>query len=424
MPYTYVINNCGGTPFSNLAIIDDAGTPDFPGDDFTVASGISLNPGETKTFTAIVYLPTPLCLSGSTGSSSAGTLIVQVLPSGDIQATLRQSRNLNDNVYGTPAAADGWSNGHTFGNLTGSDKAEFRFTDSNGKVVLDFFSDYVSAVTRSATFPSGYASLGPNGGDGSMVTGSKTNVLSYTSTLADSLNATGPFTAASPYSLYTVNSPTPESSFPTWDYVDGYTVVVSKNAFGTAGFGGVTIPQIHNSPAKTGSNQVFPTNYCGCIVNTANVVPVNGTVVGAVLATDTAEVCLSSSSSPPPACMITPGALKIDKNTIQLPIKNNGAADISLTELDLTWNQAVNGKLTKISLNGDVWAGLAASPVALTTVNFNAFNTDPNRRKILKGQTKTLVLQFEKNASKVLTDYSGGTAKFGTDFTCGVTFFP
>src|SRR6185503_13947470 len=133
--------------------------------------------------------PTPLCADGS--GSSAGTLDVQVLANGDVKVIFRQSRNLNDNVYGTPAPADGWSS-HSFGNLTGSDKAEFRFTDGAGKVVLDFYLDYVSATNVSAMFPSGYASLGPNGGDGSMVTGAKTNVLWWTSTLADNLNSNGP----------------------------------------------------------------------------------------------------------------------------------------------------------------------------------------------------------------------------------------
>ena len=421
MTYTYTVHNCGNTIFSNLAIVDDNGTPAYPGDDFTVASGIFLNVGETKSFEKTVYLPVPTC-AGTGGSTSAGTLITEVLPSGDIKVTFRQSRNLNDNVYGAPAAADGWAGGHTFGNLTGSDKAEFRFTDKSGKVVLDFYSDYVSAVTRSATFPSGYASLGPNGGDGKMVLGLASWVLSYTSTLADSLNATGPFNAASPYSPYTVNSPTPEASFPTWDYVDGYTVVVSKDAFGASGFGGVTVPEVHNSPAKTGNNQVFPTPCGDCIKNIARLVTVaaDGKTITGVLASDDATVCTGDATPPSPPCLLTHGALKIDKNTIQLPIKNGGTTDIYLTEVDLAWPQAINGKLKKVTLNGDVWVGLTGSPASLTS----GFTSDPNKRKIAKGQTKTLVLQFEKNASKTLSDYSGGVVKFGSNSSCSITFLP
>ena len=65
MGYTYTINNCGNTVFNNLAIIDDNGTPDFAGDDFTVASGISLNPGETKSYHVVVTLPVPTCSNTS-----------------------------------------------------------------------------------------------------------------------------------------------------------------------------------------------------------------------------------------------------------------------------------------------------------------------------------------------------------------------
>jgi len=414
MGYTYAVTNCGGTTFTNLAIIDDAGTPGFTADDFSVATGLTLAPGQGASYHVFVSLPVVECVSNSTPPITGGTLISTVLPNGNIEVTFRQSRNLNDNVYGTPAAADGWSS-HTFGNLTGSDKAEFRFTDSTGKVVLDFFCDYATATNPSVVFPAGYASLGPNGGDGSMVTGNKSNVLFYTSTLADSLNSTPPFP-----SLYTVNSPTPEGSKPTWDYVDGYTVIVSSNAFGAAGFGGVTVPTVHNSPAKTGNNQVWFVPCGGCITNIASVVTVgSGNVILATVATDDAIVCTGTPTPPPPTCLITPGAFKIDKNTIQLPLKNNGAANIVLSELDLSWLQSVNGKVTKMSLNGDFYAGPGSpaltSPIAITS----GFNADANRRTINKGQTKTLTITFEKNADKTPGNYSG-TVKFGAG--CTLTF--
>jgi hypothetical protein len=67
-------------------------------------------------------------------------------------------------------------------------------------------------------------------------------------------------------------------------------------------------------------------------------------------------------------------------------------------------------------LNGDFWTGSAGSPVALTS----GFNSDPNRRKIDKGQTKTLVLTFANNADKTLSDYSGGLVKFGAGTGCSV----
>ena len=425
MVYTYVIHNCGSTPWINLAIIDDNGTPADLTDDFTVASGISLAPGETKTYTATVYLPTPLCVGTTTPPTPAGTLTTMVLPSGDIKVMLSQSRTLNDNVYGIPAPADGWSS-HTYGNLTGSDKAEFRFTDANGLVVLDFFVDYISSATSktfppptgTVSYPSGYGTLGANGGDGQLVTGNINHVLFATTSLTENLNSglNGGFP-----SPYLVNSPTPEASFPNWDYVDRYTVIVSKAAFGAAGFGGVSIPDIHNSPAKTGSNEITPTPCYGCVTNTANVVTVvNGNVVGATLASDEAMVCVSTPTPPTPSCMITPGTLKIDKKTVQLPLKNNGTTDITLSDVNVTWDQAINGNLVKMSLNGDFWTGSVGGGSA--SIN-TGFNSDANRRKIAKGQTKTLVLTFANDASKTVTSYSG-SIKFGTDASCAVTFPP
>jgi hypothetical protein len=420
--YTYAITNCGGTTFTNLAIIDDAGTPGFTADDFSITNGLNLAPGEGASFHVLVNLPVVTCVSNSNPSVNAGLLIATVLPSGDVKVTYRQSRNLNDNVYGTSANnLDGWTK-HNFSDLTGSDKCEFRFTDSTGKVVLDFFSDYITQAASSLTptgtvvYPSGYGSLGPNGGDGSMVTGAKSNVLFWTSTLADNLNSglNGGF--PSPYLL---NSPAPESSFPNWDYVDGYTVIVSKYAFGAAGFGGVTVPQQHNSPAKTGSNAVYPVLCGGCITNIATVVTVdaNNNIL-ATVASDDAVVCTGTPTPPPPTCIITEGAFKIDKNTIQIPLKDGGTANIVLSEVDLTWNQGVNGKITKMSLNGDFYtpapgAG-AGSPATLSS----GFVSDANKRTIGKGLTKTLVITFEHPASKTLGDYTG-VLKFGT---CTVNF--
>jgi hypothetical protein len=116
---------------------------------------------------------------------------------------------------------------------------------------------------------------------------------------------------------------------------------------------------------------------------------------------------------------LSPGALKIDKNTVQLPIKNNGAVAINLSSIVLNWNQSVNGKLVKASLNGDFWTGSLGSPITLNS----GFNADANRRKIDKGQTKTLVLTFENNASKTLSDYSGAVS-FGADASCQVAIPP
>jgi hypothetical protein len=95
-----------------------------------------------------------------------------------------------------------------------------------------------------------------------------------------------------------VNSPAPESSYPTWDYLDGYDIVVSKAAFGANGFGGVTIPLVHNSPSKLGVNAITPTPCGDCVTNTAYA-GINSGGTFQVLATSNATVCQGTSGCNP-----------------------------------------------------------------------------------------------------------------------------
>jgi hypothetical protein len=48
-------------------------------------------------------------------------------------------------------------------------------------------------------------------------------------------------------------------AFTNWDFKDSFEVTVSKAAFGTAGFGKVTIGEVHNSPSKLTTNAIIPT---------------------------------------------------------------------------------------------------------------------------------------------------------------------
>ncbi len=90
---------------------------------------------------------------------------------GDLAIAYDQFPAPNDNSYGVNAV--GWGGKtHTFGNLTGSDKAGFQIVRPNGTVALSFNLDYISSTAVSGAAPSGYASLGPFGGDGSIVTNS------------------------------------------------------------------------------------------------------------------------------------------------------------------------------------------------------------------------------------------------------------
>src|SRR4029079_2091406 len=97
-----------------------------------------------------------------------GTLAWRVDSSGNVFVAFVQPLSINDNTYG--ANAIGWgSKGHTFGNLVGSDKGHFDFTNSAGQIVLSFDLDYIS---QSKTNKNSYTSLGVTGGDGKVQKGS------------------------------------------------------------------------------------------------------------------------------------------------------------------------------------------------------------------------------------------------------------
>jgi len=159
------------------------------------------------------------------------------------------SRRFVDNTYGTGAI--GWPSGHTFSNLTGSDKLTLALYDNNNVKVLEFSQDYISA---SSAAPSGYKSLGVSGGDGSMIFGSVTNILGASSSLDVNFNQFG-------YVL-TTNSPATDTSYtanptyPNWIFTVWYEIKVRKSAFGTSGFKEPMMTGIHASPSKCGTNTV------------------------------------------------------------------------------------------------------------------------------------------------------------------------
>jgi hypothetical protein len=199
---------------------------------------------------------------GTAPSAPAAILITEKAPNGDVKVTFRETTAVNDNTYGTQVASD-WPRAHSFGDLTGSDKARFVFKNGAGAVVMDFMADYISA---SSAFPSGYGSLGVTGGDGSIAIGSAANVASVVTTLQTNLNQ------SPAYYGYTVNSPVLPD--PNWDVVIGYTVVVKAAAFGASGFGSVQVPFLHNSPPKVGSNT---TTINACAAPATNTAEATGT---------------------------------------------------------------------------------------------------------------------------------------------------
>jgi hypothetical protein len=198
-------------------------------------------------------------------SGPVGVLFVTVDSNGDVTVRYDQSRGLNDNSFGINIVQ--WPRSHSFNDLLGSDNAQFMFYDKNGSKVLDFYLDYLHAKSGA---PSGYASLGPDGGDGSMVSGTRSNILAWTTSLADNLNTTGYCSGGNCSALGTdllQNSPPTVSSssyelpagspYGSWNFTNSYSVKISHLAFPT-GFGRVAVGVVHDSPPKVGSNAVYP----------------------------------------------------------------------------------------------------------------------------------------------------------------------
>jgi hypothetical protein len=172
-----------------------------------------------------------------------------------------------DNTYG--ANAIGWNTataamamgpmpkkapkaGHTFKDLVGSDHAEFKLRDADGKIALQFKLDYISESEKAS---SGYATLGVTGGEGKVLSGDGAAVVAASTSLDRNLNACG-------LSAYTTDSPATDASYsapaaaPLWDYRVVYDVWVKRSAFGTADFGSAAVDFVHASPSKRAKSSV------------------------------------------------------------------------------------------------------------------------------------------------------------------------
>jgi hypothetical protein len=426
--YTYVVTNTGNTTLDNIVVTDDNGTPATLSDDFTVGTIATLAPGASATLTAQV-IPVVTTTSVVNGNPvTAGAVIVVVLQAnGDYQVTYLQDFGINDNTYGTGAI--GWPSGHTFGNLTGSDKLEFRFFDKLGNVVLDFYVDTISSaasLTRPDTgqvisYPAGYGTLGPFGGDGSMITGNSSNIVSFSTSITENLN--NPLNLPNKAALI-VNSPTslvgtdvvvdPVKAPGGWNHINNYSVVIKGSAFTAGGgFGGVVVPDQHNSPNKLGGpNGMSTVAKDSTVVNTANAVTASGS---GLTATATASVDILV---PPESCSLAMTATKLDKNAFSITIANNGPTDVVLSAFALTWPSA-NGKLTQINLDGDVvytTPDILAPSADLDATELAAASTAA-KRTIAKGTSDVLKMTFQSNVNKTLSNYTGSFTFGGCTLT-------
>jgi hypothetical protein len=312
------------------------------------------------------------------------TLDVHDNGNGTTTITYNQSLALNDNSYGAGTDPSWGTKGHTFGNLTGSDKAEFLIKNGAGQTVLDFFSDYISATALSSvggqTVTSGYASLGPFGGDGSWVSGDQSKLLAWDTTFSDDLNQL----CAPPAGPWTTDSPTSPNApeCPAWNFVDGYQVTISNSVFGASGIGSVTVPFLHNSPSKP-------------------------------------QTCPGSTTNNP--CNLAITKTEIHDKQVKITIKNNGTADAIISAIALNWPSATNGNLQQIKLDGDMVYKAPAIGGGSANLTTAQLDPDKNHRTIKKGQADVLKFVFKNNASANLALYSG-TVTFGPN--CLLTVLP
>jgi len=197
-----------------------------------------------------------LCINISSVKTQVATLNTSFDVNNNIKVVLTVAKTLNDNTYGTNSI--GWPGGnHKFDHLVGSDKAHFVFKNASGTTVFDFDLDYLHGDN---SIPSKYRSLGISGGDGKLYTGQANWLLSYNTSLNRNFNEFG-------YVL-TTNSPAtnsnydPNPSYPNWIFEMIYEVTIDKAAFGTSGYGSVTVPDMHHSPNKYGIDKVVQPYDC------------------------------------------------------------------------------------------------------------------------------------------------------------------
>lgn len=195
---------------------------------------------------------------GNIATDDGELWLYQDATSGDLLVNFTQPRTLVDNTYG--ANAIGWGKGvapsgknHKFKDLKGSDKAQFTITDGAENIVFDFTLDYISGSHHA---PSGYASLGATDGDGKVHMGSADSLLAWSTSLDYNFNALG--------HVLTKDSPatdgdyTENPNFPDWVFEVTYEFQLDGRVFADNGFGGLTIPVVHDSPNKIGTNKVYP----------------------------------------------------------------------------------------------------------------------------------------------------------------------
>ncbi len=231
---------------------------DSDGDANSTSPPVSVPSGNNPTIDFGYLCPVVIC---PPDGKFGGNLTTSLDASGNLHISFDQFTQFNDNSYGVNAVGWGGPGKHKFDQLVGSDKAEFSVANAAGNEVMHFTLDYITCDPKKVSSPSGCASLGASGGDGSLKTGQLSWLLSYDTSLAHNLNdlgfCSGGSCVVSGVDLKVDSPPTagPDDytltnpAFTGWNFSNRYEAVISKNA-APAGFGNVTVVMVHNSPGK------------------------------------------------------------------------------------------------------------------------------------------------------------------------------
>jgi hypothetical protein len=398
--------------------------------------------------------PAGIFLGGKTTAGNAA---------GDISIAYDQFPAPNDNSYGTNSV--GWgSKGRAFNALVGSDKAGFQILRSNGTVAVSFDVDYIESFNTAPTPPpSCYKSLGPFGGDGSILVNSSPPLTStgttieWDTSLARNLNGVqSPFgtypnhtyfanclqnigTTGTNSASLLINSPpvdcslapnpstcitvygTPNGSqYPlagppngvnnpwikSYDNPEYALVPVGSSTFESAIARHVDGWNFHDTYFVT-FKQAYLTSI-GFDFNNYAIASYNS---GTDTYTCPAGVwCIAPSptelhNSPAKVC---PGVIvtakTFDKKVVTIRLENNTLVGQELTGLAITWPQATNGNLVSIKLEATVIYNTSTGGGSLTTSSLLGTTV---QRTIGVGAHKDLEFTFANNVNQTPSNYTG-----------------
>ncbi len=458
--FTHTIPNqgCGGTP----------GDPHNPNDsncnctgtaDCDVCVDLPINGSDQTIDCGYVSPPLPLpCPAGlflggkTTGGSSPG----------DILIAFDQFPAPNDNSYGTNSI--GWGNkGHQFKDLTGSDKAGFQILRPNGTVAVSFNVDYITASTLNLP-PSGYRSLGPFGGDGSIVSNSTPALvnngtqITWDTSLARNLNGPAVWGATPTWptptyfmggtqtigtsgpnsALLTTNSPPvdcslasdPSTCLTTYGTPRGsqYPLAGPTNpwnaSYNNAEYAVVPIgsSSFENAIARHVDGWNFHDSFFVTFKQTYLTAIgfdfTNYAIATYDAATNTftcppSKWCVAPNptalhNSPPKACPIPEtvvvGTKTLSKKAVQITLQNNTTTGQVITGLAITWPQATNGNLLNIKLGGTTIYNTSTGGGTLTT---SSLLGTAAQRTIAAAAHQNLIFNFQNNVDTNASHYTG-----------------